>query len=105
MAGQLGNKTVSIQNLEVVSIDEERGLLLVKGGVPGAIGGWVSITDAKKKTLPPHAPYPIGSKIIKNENKTQEVKKNKETNDSLSAEKKIVEKVVDDKSEVGSNGK
>ena len=106
MAGQLGNKTVSIQNLEVVSIDEERGLLLVKGGVPGAIGGWVSITDAKKKTLPPHAPYPIGSKIIKkNENKTQEVKKNKDTNDSLSTEKKIVEKVVDDKSEEGSNGK
>ena len=49
MAGQLGNKTISIQNLEVVSIDEERGLLLVKGGVPGAIGGWVAITDAKKK--------------------------------------------------------
>ena len=49
MAGQLGNKTVSIQNLEVVSIDEDRGLLLVKGGVPGSIGGWVSITDAKKK--------------------------------------------------------
>ena len=57
MAGQLGNKTISIQNLEVVSIDEERGLLLVKGGVPGAIGGWVSITDAKKKVLPPHAPF------------------------------------------------
>ena len=49
MAGQLGNKTISIQNLEVVSIDEERGLLLVKGGVPGAIGGWVAITDAKRK--------------------------------------------------------
>ena len=49
MAGQLGNKTVSMQNLEVVSIDEERGLLLVKGGVPGSVGGWVSITDAKKK--------------------------------------------------------
>ena len=59
MAGQLGNKTVSIQNLEVVSIDEERGLLLVKGGVPGAIGGWVSITDAKKKnSSPPHALLP-----------------------------------------------
>ena len=62
MAGQLGNKTVSIQNLEVVSIDEDRSLLLVKGGVPGSIGGWVSITDAKKKILPPHAPLPIGSR-------------------------------------------
>ena len=54
-----------MQNLEVVSIDEERGLLLVKGSVPGSTGGWVSITDAKKKVLPPHAPYPIGSKKIK----------------------------------------
>ena len=69
MAGQLGNKTVSIQNLEVVSIDEDRGLLLVKGGVPGSIGGWVSITDAKKKILPPNAPYPVGFKNILNDQK------------------------------------
>ena len=49
MAGQMGNKKVTIQSLEVVSIDEERSLILVKGGVPGSIGGWVEITDAKKK--------------------------------------------------------
>ena len=77
MAGQLGNKTVSIQNLEVVSIDEERGLLLVKGGVPGSIGGWVSITDAKKKILPPNAPFPAGYKENKIDIEISE--KNKET--------------------------
>ena len=38
---------LAIQSLEVVSIDEERSLILVKGGVPGSIGGWVEITDAK----------------------------------------------------------
>ena len=77
MAGQLGNKTVSIQNLEVVSIDEERSLLLVKGGVPGSIGGWVAITDAKKKILPPHAPIPIGNKNAKNKDKNIETEKTK----------------------------
>ena len=80
MAGQLGNKTVSIQNLEVVSIDEERGLLLVKGGVPGSVGGWVSVRDAKKKILPPHAPIPIGSKKLK---KDSSDRINKENNENL----------------------
>lgn len=60
MAGQLGNKIVTVQNLEVVSIDSERGLILVKGGVPGAVGTWVRITDAKKKSLPASTPYPAG---------------------------------------------
>ena len=62
MAGQMGNKKITIQSLEVVSIDEERSLILVKGGVPGSIGGWVEITDAKKKSLPANAPYPAGIK-------------------------------------------
>ena len=52
MAGQLGNKNITVQSLEVVSIDEERGLILVKGGVPGSIGTWIEIRDAKKKSLP-----------------------------------------------------
>ena len=58
--------------MEVVSIDEERSLILVKGGVPGSIGGWVEITDAKKKSLPANVPYPAGtkgdSKNVQNEN-------------------------------------
>ena len=62
MAGQMGNKKITVQSLEVVSIDEERSLILVKGGVPGSIGGWVEITDAKKKSLPVNVPYPAGTK-------------------------------------------
>ncbi len=62
MAGQMGNKKTTVQSLEIVSIDEERSLILVKGGVPGSIGGWVEITDAKKKSLPANVPYPAGIK-------------------------------------------
>ena len=108
MAGQLGNKTVSIQNLEVVSIDEDRGLLLVKGGVPGAIGGWVSITDAKKKVLPPHAPYPIGSvKLKKNQATSEENIDNNEVVENSTNEKteNNKEDINNNKNKVESDGK
>ena len=89
MAGQLGNKTVSIQNLEVVSIDEDRGLLLVKGGVPGSIGRWVSITDAKKKILPPHAPYPVGFKNIKTDSETYIENKESDSQPKMTNDEKL----------------
>jgi large subunit ribosomal protein L3 len=60
MAGHMGDRRVTVQNLEVVGIDEERGLLLVKGAVPGARGGYVRVTDAIKRALPQAAPYPAG---------------------------------------------
>jgi large subunit ribosomal protein L3 len=60
MAGHMGDRRVTVQNLEVVGIDHERGLLLVKGAVPGARGGYVRVTDAIKKALPQDAPYPAG---------------------------------------------
>ncbi len=109
MAGQLGNKTITIQNLEVVSIDEERGLLLVKGGVPGAIGGWVSVTDAKKKVLPPHAPYPLGSKKIEKDETAAVGKIDNNEPSTNSSEKKIEDKTEDkaknDKNKVEADGK
>lgn len=58
MAGQMGNERVTTQNLEVVAIDEEDNLVLVKGAVPGAKSGWVLISDAVKKPLPENAPIP-----------------------------------------------
>jgi large subunit ribosomal protein L3 len=60
MAGHMGDRRVTVQNLEVVGIDQERGLLLVKGAVPGARGGYVRVTDAVKRALPQEAPYPGG---------------------------------------------
>jgi len=58
MAGQMGNVRVTAQNLKVVGTDTERGLILVKGAVPGSKGGYVRISDAVKKQLPDGAPFP-----------------------------------------------
>jgi large subunit ribosomal protein L3 len=58
MAGQLGNEKVTTQNIEVVGTDVERGLILVRGAVPGAKGGWVHLRDAVKRKLPEGAPVP-----------------------------------------------
>ena len=60
MAGHMGDRRVTVQNLEVIGIDQERGLILVKGAVPGARGGYVRVTDAIKRALPQEAPYPAG---------------------------------------------
>ncbi|WP_199610944.1 50S ribosomal protein L3 [Flocculibacter collagenilyticus] len=48
MAGQMGNERVTTQNLELVRVDAERNLLLIKGAVPGAIGGDVIVKPAVK---------------------------------------------------------
>ena len=58
MAGHMGDTQVTIQNLEVVSTDTDRGLILVKGAIPGAQSGWVRIKDAVKKVMPNDLPFP-----------------------------------------------
>ena len=62
MAGHDGAENVTVQNLEVVATDEDRGLIMVKGGVPGFDGSIVTIFDAKKKKVPSEAPMPAGLK-------------------------------------------
>jgi len=56
MAGHLGTERITTQNLVVARIDVERGLILVKGSVPGHDGTFVEIRDAVKKKLPAEAP-------------------------------------------------
>ncbi len=58
MAGQMGDERVTTLNLEVVQTDVERGLVLVRGAVPGSKGGWVFVRDAVKLPLPKEAPRP-----------------------------------------------
>ncbi len=58
MAGQMGNVKVTTQNLEIVSTDVNRGLIMVKGAVPGSKGGWVTVRDAAKKMLPEGVQFP-----------------------------------------------
>ncbi|MGE4282037.1 MAG: 50S ribosomal protein L3 [Magnetospirillum sp.] len=62
MAGHLGVEQVTTQNLKVVSTDEARGLILVKGSVPGAEGSWVLVKDAVKRKLPEGVPFPAALK-------------------------------------------
>ena len=62
MAGHMGDKQRTQQNLEVVRTDEERGLLFIKGSVPGAKNGWLTVKDAVKVARHSAAPYPAGLK-------------------------------------------
>ena len=58
MAGQMGGERVTVQSLEVVDADVENGLIMVRGAVPGARGGWVLVRDAVKRPLPDGVPFP-----------------------------------------------
>jgi len=65
MAGHFGVERVTTQNLEIVRTDAERGLILVRGAVPGAANGWVEIRDAVKAAAHKDAPKPAG--LVKKE--------------------------------------
>ena len=64
MAGHMGDKQRTQQNLEIVSTDVERGLLFVHGSVPGSKGGWLLIKDAVKVARHADAPYPASLKSV-----------------------------------------
>ncbi|RFC66104.1 50S ribosomal protein L3 [Fulvimarina endophytica] len=58
MAGHMGQVRVTTQNLQIVRTDADKGLILVRGAVPGSKGGWIEIRDAVKASLPENAPKP-----------------------------------------------
>ncbi|MBL4872328.1 MAG: 50S ribosomal protein L3 [Rhodobacteraceae bacterium] len=58
MAGHMGAVRVTTQNLQVMKTDADRGLIMIKGAVPGSRGGWVTIKDAVKKSAPEGLPMP-----------------------------------------------
>ena len=64
MAGHMGDERVTVQNLRVVAVDGEKGLIMVKGGVPGGENAWVRVTDALKKTAKVQLPLPAGLKKV-----------------------------------------
>ena len=63
MPGQMGNYQTTVQNLEVMAIDEARNLVMVKGSVPGFDSGVVTITDAVKVSNQANLPMPAGLKV------------------------------------------
>jgi large subunit ribosomal protein L3 len=60
MAGQMGAVRNTTQNIEVVAVDDDEGVVLLCGAVPGPKNGWVLISDAIKAKLPKDAPFPAG---------------------------------------------
>src|SRR5579864_890579 len=68
MAGQLGNERVTTQSLEVVVADAERGLIFIKGSVPGSENGWVLIKDAVKRKMPEDLPFPAALRGVEGGN-------------------------------------
>jgi large subunit ribosomal protein L3 len=63
MPGHLGAEQVTTQNIVVVKTDVERGLIMLRGSVPGVKGAWVSVRDAVKRRLPDAAPKPGKFKV------------------------------------------
>ena len=80
MAGHMGSRRVTVQNLTVAKTDNERNLIYVEGAVPGHSGAIVSIKDAVKVLLPDDVPFPAG--LVKEEQ-----------------EKPVVESKVEDKND------
>ncbi|WP_019221628.1 50S ribosomal protein L3 [Bartonella senegalensis] len=85
MAGHMGQVRVTTQNIEVVSTDVERGLILVRGAVSGSKGAWILVRDAIKKSLPDNVPKPAGIRQLAKE-KTEMVAPMTETSKAEGAE-------------------
>jgi len=65
MAGHMGAERVTVQNLKVAAVDAVKGLIMVKGAVPGSENSWIRITDAVKKQANVTLPLPAGLKTVK----------------------------------------
>jgi large subunit ribosomal protein L3 len=64
MHGHYGDENITTQNVEVAKVDVERGLIMLRGAVPGSKGGWVMVRDAVKK---PHKDSPMPGSVTKRE--------------------------------------
>jgi large subunit ribosomal protein L3 len=72
MAGHMGARNRTQQNLEVVRTDTGRGLIFVKGSVPGHKGSWLLVKDAVKIARPDNVPYPAGLRELGKAIETEE---------------------------------
>ena len=73
MAGHMGDKNRTQQNLEIVGTDVERGLIFVKGSVPGSKGGWLLVKDSVKIDRHADAPFPAGIRDPKHQGEEHHV--------------------------------
>ena len=98
MAGHMGDTRITTQNLTVVKTDVMRGLIMVKGAVPGSKGGWVLLRDAVKRPLPEGVPMPAA--IVELSTPAQETPADEVPADETVAEEVVAEEVVAEEVEV-----
>ena len=91
MAGHMGDTRITTQNLTVVKTDVMRGLIMVKGAVPGSKGGWVLLRDAVKRPLPEGVPMPAA--IVELSTPAQEIPADEVPADETVAEEVVAEEV------------
>ncbi|KAA9010670.1 50S ribosomal protein L3 [Histidinibacterium aquaticum] len=96
MAGHMGAVRVTTQNLQVVKTDADRGLIMVKGAVPGSKGGWVTVKDAVKKPTPENLIYPAALKSAADEAKrlAEEAAKQAEEEERAAEEARLAEEAA-----------
>ena len=98
MAGHMGDARVTTQNLTVVKTDVMRGLIMVKGAVPGSKGGWVLLRDAAKRPLPEGVPMPAATAELSSP--SQETPVDEAPVEETQVEEKPAKEVVADKAVV-----
>jgi large subunit ribosomal protein L3 len=64
MAGHMGTANITVQNLKIVATDADKGLIMVRGAVPGQAGSFVLVSDAVKRKLPKEAPQPASLRKV-----------------------------------------
>ncbi len=89
MAGHMGDVRVTTQNLLVVKTDPERGLIMIRGAVPGSKGGWVRLKDSIKKRLPEDVPFPGAFRLA-----GKDTQKAEAPEDEVAVEEPVVEEAV-----------
>ena len=96
MAGHMGAVRVTTQNLQVVKTDADRGLIMVKGAVPGAKGGWVTVKDAVKKPTPENIILPAALRSAAEEAKrlAEEAAKQAEAEAQAAEEARLAEEAA-----------
>ncbi|PCJ99319.1 MAG: 50S ribosomal protein L3 [Zetaproteobacteria bacterium] len=92
MAGHMGDERVTTQSLEIVGVDLEYNLILVRGAVPGAKQGWVLINDAVKKPAPEGIPLPAGFREVPKAEDAKEEVSTTENNDAAVSEDTVESK-------------
>lgn len=93
MAGHMGARNRTAQNLKVIAVDEEQGLIFVTGAVPGSKKGWVTVNDAVKKPLPEGAPFPAA--LLVKDKKSADKPKEEAVKEDVAGQVDEVETVVE----------